>query len=96
MGSVDGQCQWAVSLGGEDIKMCQPPHLHQWSQQGPHFSHTVLLKLMMNAYSSGKIVSSGISGETIASVHSEKTCLKKLMMIIMMMIIIIYNRKTIY
>ena len=48
--------------------------------------HTVQLKLMVKAHSSGKMVSSGIS-VGIASVYSEKTRLKKLMMWIMNIII---------
>ena len=35
---------------------------------------------MIKAHSSGKMISSGISDVVIASVHSEKTHLKKLMM----------------
>ena len=54
------------------------------SQQGPHFSHTVKLKPIIKA---GKLETSGISDVVTASVHSEKTCLKKLMI----MIIIIMN-----
>ena len=44
---------------------------------------------MIKAHSSGKIVSSGISDVAIASVNSEKTCLKKLMVMMKMMIIIL-------
>ena len=48
--------------------------------------HTVQLKPMIKAQISGRMVSSGISDVVIASVHSEKTRLKKLMvkMIIIM------------
>ena len=42
--------------------------------------HTVQLKSMTKAHSSGIMVSSGISAVVIASVYSEKTHLKKLMM----------------
>ena len=49
--------------------------------------HTVQLKPMIKAHFSGRMVSSGISDVAIASVHSEKTRLKKLMK----MIIIIIN-----
>ena len=52
--------------------------------------HTVQLKSMIKAQISGRMVSSGISEVAITSVHSEKTCLKKLMMI--MIIIIIMNK----
>ena len=48
--------------------------------------HTVQLKPQM----SGRMVSSGISDVAFASVHSEKTRLKKLM--IMIIIIIIVNK----
>ena len=44
---------------------------------------------MIKAHFSGRMVSSGISDVAIASVHSEKTGLKKLMM---KMIIIIMNK----
>ena len=54
--------------------------------------HTVQLKLMIKALSSGKMVSRGISDVVIASVHSEKTRLKKLMMIMKMIIIIITSK----
>ena len=59
--------------------------------------HTVQLKPILKANSSGRMVSSGISDVVITSVHSEETRLKKLVMIMMMiMIIITSNRKTIY
>ena len=45
--------------------------------------HTVQLKTMIKAQISGRMVSSGISDVAIASVQSEKTCLKKLIIIIM-------------
>ena len=41
--------------------------------------HMVQLNPMINAYSSGSMTCSGISDVVIASVHSEKTHLKKLM-----------------
>ena len=44
--------------------------------------HTVQLKQMIKAQISGRMVSSGISDVASASVHSEKTRLKKLLMII--------------
>ena len=53
--------------------------------------HTVQLKTMIKAQISGRtMVSIGISDVATASVHSEKTHLKKLMM--MMMIVIIMNK----
>ena len=51
--------------------------------------HTVQLKPMIKAKISGRMISSGISDVVIASVHSEKTRLKKLIMIM----IIMKNRK---
>ena len=55
--------------------------------------HTVQLKPMIKAHSSGRVVSSGISDVVIASVHYEKTRLKKLMMVMKMIIIVIVNEK---
>ena len=52
--------------------------------------HTVQLKPMIKAQISGRMVSSGITDVAFASVHSEKTRLKKLMEIII--IIIIMNK----
>ena len=46
--------------------------------------HIVQLKLRIKAQISGRMVSSGISDVAIASVHSEKTRLKKLIMIVIM------------
>ena len=43
--------------------------------------HTVQLKPMIKAQISGRMVSSGISDVAIASVHSEKTHLMKLIII---------------
>ena len=48
----------------------------------PHLVHTVKLKPNIKAQISGKLVTSGISDVAIASVHSEKTSLKKMFMII--------------
>ena len=48
--------------------------------------HTVQLKQMIKAQISGRMVSSGISDVTSASVHSEKTRLKKLMKTIIVII----------
>ena len=53
--------------------------------------HMVQLKPMIKAQISGRMVSSGISDVAIASVHSEKTHLKKCMMI---MIIIMFMNKS--
>ena len=46
---------------------------------------TVQLKLMIKAQISGRMVSNGISDVPFASVHSEKTRLKKLMTMIIIM-----------
>ena len=43
--------------------------------------HTVQLKPMIKAQISGRMLSSGISDVAIASVHSEKTRLKKMIII---------------
>ena len=47
--------------------------------------HTVKLNLMIEAQISGRMVSSGISDVAFASVHYDKTCLKKLIIIIIIM-----------
>ena len=77
-------------MGGEELKWRQPEHYQLW--QGPHFSPTVQLKPMTKAHSSGRMVSSGISDVVIASIHCEKTRLKKLMMMMMMIMIIIIEK----
>ena len=64
------------------IKRCQLSRHQLMSQQGPHLVHAVKLKSIIKAQISGKWVTSGISDVAIASVHSEKTRLKKLIMIL--------------
>ena len=59
------------------------------SQHWPHFSPHSKAKANYKAQISGKLVTTGISDVVIASVHSEKTRLKKMIMII---IIIIMNK----
>ena len=54
--------------------------------------HIVELKPMIKARFSGKLVSSSVSDVVVASVHPEKTYLKKLMKMKMMMMIIITNK----
>ena len=58
--------------------------------------YTVQLKPMIKTHSSVRMVSSGISNVVIASVHSEKIRLMKLMMMMkmmmVMMMIIIMNK----
>ena len=62
----------------------QLAHHQLMSQQRPHLVHTVKLKPIIKAQISGKLVTSGISYVAIASVHSEKTRLKKLIMILLL------------
>ena len=69
--------------GREELKWCQLAHYQLMSQQGPHFSPQSIIK----AHISGKLVTSGISDVATASVHSEKSRLKKLMIIILIIII---------
>ena len=52
------------------------------SQQGPHFSPYCTTKTNDKGTNPGRMVSSGISDVAFASVHSEKTSLKKLMITI--------------
>ena len=77
MGSVSGR--------GE-IKWRQP--LHHGASKDLTLVHTIQLKPMIKANSSGRMVSSGVSDVVIASVYSEKTRLKKLMITTIMFIII--------
>ena len=74
--------KWVVLVGGEELKWRQLTHHHLMSQQDLILVHTVQLKPMIKAHSSGRMVSS-ISDVMITSVYSEKTCLKKLMMMMM-------------
>ena len=53
---------------------------HQLSQQRPHFSPHSTAKLFVKAQISGKLVINDISDVASASVHSEKTRLKKMIM----------------
>ena len=69
-------------MGGEELKWRQLAHHQLMFQQGPILVHTVKLKPIIKAQISGKLVTSGISDEAVASVHSEKTHLKKMIMII--------------
>ena len=59
------------------------------SQQRRHFSPHSKAKANYKSKISGKLVTSGISDVAIASVHSEKTRMKKMIMIIISRI----NRK---
>ena len=71
-------------MGREELKWCQLAHHQLMSQQGPHFSPHSKDKAKYKAQISRKLVSSYISDVAIASVHSEKTRLKKMIMIISM------------
>ena len=51
------------------------------SKTRPHFIHTVQLKPMIKAQISGRMICSGVSDVSFASVHREKTCLKKMLII---------------
>ena len=65
-------------MGGEELNWRQLAHHQLMSLQGPHLVHTVQLKPMIKAQISAKLVTNGISYVAIASVHSKKTCLKKM------------------
>ena len=69
---IGGQCRWAVSVGKEEFKWCQPAH-HYGASKDLILVHIVQLKSMIKAHSSGRMVSSGIFNVVIASVYSEKT-----------------------
>ena len=76
-------------MGREELKWRQLAHHQLVSQQGPRFSPTVKLKPIIKAQILGKLVTSVITDVAIASLHSEKTRLKKISMII---IIITMNK----
>ena len=84
---IGGWCRWAILVGREEFKWRQPAHHQLWSQQGPHAVQ--LIKTGDRKHSSGRMVSSGISNVVIASIHSEKNSLKKLLMIMIIIITII-------
>ena len=72
-------------IGQGEIKMAsdsKPSAKEQAKDLG--LVHPVQLKPRIKAQISGRMISSGISDVAIASVHSEKTRLKKLIMIIIM------------
>ena len=80
-------------VGRGKIKWRQLAHHQLISQERPLILvHTVKLKPIIKAQISGKLVTSGISYVAIASVHSEKTRMKKMIMIVISM----NNRKKIY
>ena len=69
-------------MGGEELKWRQLAHHQLMSQQGPHFSPHSKAKANYKSKNLRKLVTSGISDVAIASVHSEKTRLKKIIMIL--------------
>ena len=81
---LGGRYQWA----GRNLNCVSQHTISYGANKDLILVHTVQLKPMIKAHSSGRMVSSGISDVVIASVHSEKTGLKKLMKII----IIIMNK----
>ena len=58
--------------------------------------HTVQLKPKTKPEVSGRMISSGISDVVIASVYSEKTCLKKLMIMINIMLMNLSQETTFF
>ena len=77
-----------LPCGREGIKMASACTQSANEQaKGLILVHTVLLKPIIKAQISGRMVSGGISDVMIASVHSKKTRLKKCMMIIIVIII---------
>ena len=75
-------------VGRGKLKWRQLAHHRLISQQRPSFSPHSKAKANYKKQISGKLVTSGTSDVAIATVHSEKTRLKKLMKII----IIIMNK----
>ena len=71
-------------MAGEELKWRQLAHHQLMSQCGPHFSPHSKAKANYKTQISGKLVTSGISDVATASVHSEKTRLKKVIIIIIM------------
>ena len=65
-------------MGGDILKWCQLAPSANEPAKDLILVHTVQLKPMIKAQISGRMVSSGISDVAIASVHTEKTHLKKL------------------
>ena len=53
--------EWAVSVGGEELKWRQLAHHQLMSQQGPHFGPHSKAKANDKSTISGGMVSSGIS-----------------------------------
>ena len=68
-------------MGGEELKCCQLTHNQLMNPHGPIFVHTVQLNPTIKAQISRRITHIGRSDVVTASVHSEKTHLKKMMLI---------------
>ena len=74
-------------MGGDEFKWRQPAYHQLWSQQGPHFSpHSTAKTNDKSTFLRKNGLYSGRSDVAIASVHSEKTRLKKTIMIISVII----------
>ena len=70
--------------GGIKMASASTPSVNEL-KKGLILVHTVKLKQITKAQISGKLVTSGISDVAVASVHSEKTRMKKMNMIIISM-----------
>ena len=77
---------WAVLLGEEELKWRQLAHHQLMSQQGPPFCPHSKAKANNKSTNLRKLVTSGISDVAVASVHSEKTHLKKMITVIIIII----------
>ena len=77
-------------MGREELKWHQLAHHKLMNEPAKDLIlvHTVQLKPMIKAQISGRMVSSGINDVAFASIHSEKTRLKKLMMRMRIMILL--------
>ena len=73
-----------LMVGMQKLKWRQLAHHQLMKQQGPHFSPHSKAKVNYKSINIKKLVNSRISDVATASVHSEKTSLKKLIMIIIM------------
>ena len=69
-------------MGEEELKWRQLEYHKLISQKRPHFSPHSKAKANYKSTIPGKLETSGISDVAIASVHSKKTRLKKLIMIL--------------
>ena len=67
-------------MGWEELKWCQLAHHQLMSQQVPQFSPQSKARAKYKSTDLRKLITSGISDVAIASVHSEKTQMKKTIM----------------